>query len=210
MLFRSIVTEFLAKFPDVDVRLALSDRNVDLVSDHVDLAVRIGALPDSGLTALSLGSVRRMVCGSPAFFAAHGVPKRPEDLAGLPAVVFDAPGAALSWRFMRPGSEPNQPVAVRARLSVNTAEAAIDAAIAGVGVTRVLSYQVAAPLAAGRLRVVLADFEDAPLPVQLVHPGQQPLPLKLRVFLDFAAPRLRRRLGEWARAGQARSVPNRA
>jgi DNA-binding transcriptional LysR family regulator len=185
-----VVTDFLAAFPEIAVRLALSDRNVDLAGDHVDLAVRIGALPDSRLIATRVGAVRRVVCGSPAYFAAHGEPRVPADLAGLACITFDVLGSATAWDFAAPGGT----VAIRSRLSVNTAEAAIDAAVAGAGVTRVLSYQVAQAVADGRLRIVLAPFEFPPAPVSLVHaPGL--MPLKLRAFRDFAAPRLRKALG---------------
>jgi DNA-binding transcriptional LysR family regulator len=185
-----VVTDFLAAFPEIGVRLALSDRNVDLVDDHVDLAVRIGALPDSKMIATRVGTVRRVVCGSPAYFAAQGEPRTPADLAGLACITFDVLSNATAWDFAAPGGT----VAVRSRLSVNTAEAAIDAAVAGAGVTRVLSYQVAQAVADGRLRIVLASFEFPPVPVSLVHaPGL--MPLKLRAFRDFARPRLRRALG---------------
>jgi DNA-binding transcriptional LysR family regulator len=185
-----VVTDFLAAFPEIAVRLALSDRNVDLAGDHVDLAVRIGALPDSRLIATRVGAVRRVVCGSPAYFAAHGEPRVPADLAGLACVTFDVLSSATAWDFAAPGGT----VAIRSRLSVNTAEAAIDAAVAGAGVTRVLSYQVAQAVAEGRLRIVLAPFEFPAVPVSLVHaPGL--MPLKLRAFRDFAAPRLRKALG---------------
>src|SRR6185437_15180063 len=94
-----VVSAFLATYPDIDVRLVLSDRNAQLLDDHIDLAVRIGALPDSSLIAVQVGSVRRVVCGSPAYFAAHGVPKRPADLSGLSCITFDSLGSARGWRF---------------------------------------------------------------------------------------------------------------
>jgi DNA-binding transcriptional LysR family regulator len=185
-----VVTDFLAAFPEISVRLTLSDRNVHLVDDHIDLAVRIGALPDSSMIATRVGSVRRVVCGSPGYFAAHGIPKAPADLSDLAGITFEILNSASAWDFAVPGSKAVQTVAIRSRLSVNTAEAAIDAAAAGAGVTRVLSYQVALAVAEDRLRIVLAGFEFPPMPVSLVHaPGL--MPLKLRAFRDFAAPRLR-------------------
>lgn len=185
-----VVTDFLAAFPEISVRLTLSDRNVHLVDDHIDLAVRIGALQDSSMIATRVGSVPRVVCGSPGYFATHGVPKTPTDLSGLAGITFEISNFTSAWDFAMPGSRAVQTVAIRSRLWVNTAEAAIDAAAAGAGVTRVLSYQVARAVAEGKLRIVLAAFEFAPLPVSLMHaPGM--MPLKLRAFRDFAAPRLR-------------------
>ena len=136
-----------------------------------------------------------MVCGSPAYFAATTLPARPEDLSKLSAVTFDMLGASASWIFSTPESQELR-VPIHSRLAVNTAEAAIDAAIAGVGVTRVLSYQAAPAVAAGQLQVVLPTFEPAPLPIHLVHAGQDLLPLKTRVFLEYLAPRVRERVAE--------------
>ena len=123
----------------------------------------------------------------------HGTPKRPEDLSALACVTFDDLTSATTWAFASAGSQTERAVPIHSRLSVNTAEAAIDAAIAGVGVTRVLSYQAAQAVAEGKLQVLLADCETEPLPINLVHVGQGLLPLKTRAFLDFAAPRIRAR-----------------
>lgn len=191
-----LVNAFLARFAEIDVRLALSDRNTQLIDDHIDVAARIGPLPDSSLVATRVGSVRYVVCASPGFIAAHGTPRSPSDLDGLPAVTFDALGAGDRWRFRAPGAGGESAAAVRTRLSVSTAEAAIDAASAGVGVTRVLSYQIADAVRAGRLTVLLPEFEGERLDVNLIHPGQGRLPLKTRAFLDMAAPQLRRRLAD--------------
>jgi DNA-binding transcriptional LysR family regulator len=188
-----VVCDFLARFSDIDVRMALSDRNVNLIDDHIDLAVRIGALPDSTMVATRVGAVRRVVCGSPGFFAAHGTPKKPQDLAGLPCVTFAGMAGGTSWTFPR-GRGVARPVQIRPRLAVNTAEAALDAAIKGIGLTRVLSYQAARAVREGKLRIVLRAFEPAPMPVNLLHAGQDPVALKIRSFIDFAAPRLRKSL----------------
>lgn len=188
------ITEFLAMYPEIDVRLVLSDRNMDLIGDQIDIALRVGPLPDSSLVATRVGAVSRVVCGSPAYFAAHGIPKAPAELSALTAVVFDATGSVNSWNFLMPDSKAVQAVAIHPRLAVNTAEAAIDAAIAGVGVTRVLSYQVTHAVMQRKLQIVLSNYEPDPLPVSLVYGGQGLLPLKIRAFLDFAAPRIRARL----------------
>lgn len=192
-----IVGEFLATFPEIDVRLRLSDRNVHLIDDHVDMAVRIGALPDSAMVATRVGVMRTVVCASPALLAGHGEPTSPQALAELPCVAFEMMGPA-SWPLhdAETGREVNIPI--RPRLSVSTAEAAVDAAIAGVGVTRVLQYQAANAIASGALRIVLPEFEPAPLPVNLVHANRGLMPIKMRSFLDFSAPRLRSRIAALA------------
>jgi DNA-binding transcriptional LysR family regulator len=189
-----VIAEFLTRWPEIRVRLVLADRNLHLIDDHIDIAVRIGALADSALVATQVGAVRSVVCGSPAYFAAHGVPKRPEDLSALTAVTFDPLSSSQPWVFHDPKSKRELRAPVRARLSVNTAEAAIDGAAAGLGVTRVLSYQVAQAVLDDRIQIVLAEYEPAPLPVSLIHAGHELTPLKVRMLLDFAAPRLRARL----------------
>ena len=190
-----IVTEFLKVYPDIDIGIELTDRVVDLVDDHLDLALRIGELPDSSLVAIRLGAIRRVVCASPDYFAQHGLPKTPRDLTDHECVTFGGLSSANAWTF---GS--GETVAVRSRLAVNTAEAALDAAIGSVGVTRVLSYQAAGALDAGKLELALTDFEPKPSPVSLIHPGQPRLPVKLRAFIDFAVPRLKSRVSEVSQA----------
>ena len=189
-----VAVEFLAAFPQVQVHMRLSDRNMNLVEDHVDMAVRIGALADSSMIATRVGFVRRVVCGSPGYFASHGIPEKPRDLAHHTCVGFSTPTSNAAWNFSNPAERGMQAVTVPSRLSVDTAEAAIDAAIAGAGLTNVLSYQVAEAVAQKKLGIVLADFEPAPAPVHLVHAAQGMLPHKMRSFLDFAASRLRRSL----------------
>jgi len=188
------VSDFLAQFPEIDIHLILTDRNVHLIDDRVDLALRIGALPDSSFVSTRIGDIRSVVCGSPGFFARHGVPKTIAELSKLPCVTFDSLNSPVSWSFRKSGTRAAESVLVHSRLTVNTAEAAIDAAVAGVGVTRVLSYQIEDAIVKGALQIVLEDFESESLPVNLVHAGQAPLPLKLRAFLDFAVPRLRKRM----------------
>ena len=187
-----VLVQFLAAYPDIDGRLIQSDRNSNILEDHMDVALRIGPLPDSSLIAARIGEVRQVVCASPAYLAARGTPQSPADLAQHSCISFDALTAPRAWRF---GSGAHsQAHDVHARLVVNTADAAIDAAIAALGITRVLSYQIAVPLAASTLVPVLASFAPLPVPVNLLYPGQNLLPLKLRAFLDFATPRLRARL----------------
>jgi DNA-binding transcriptional LysR family regulator len=189
-----VVIAFLEAYPEIDVRLALADRVINLLEDHVDLALRIGELPDSSLVATRLGAIRRVVCASPRYFAERGTPKIPGDLAGHDCITFGGLTSAQEWIFTVGKSA--KPVAVHSRLVVNTAEAAVDAAVASIGITRVLSYQAAAALRAGALTLALRAFEPAPSPVSLVHAGQPLLPLKLRAFLDFATPRLKARIAQ--------------
>ena len=183
-----VIAEFLTQWPEINVRLVLADRNLHLIDDHVDIAVRIGPLADSAPVTTQVGAVHRVVCGSPAYFAAQGAPARPEDLAQMTAVTFDQLSSSDHWAFPDPRSKREIRVAVRSRLVVNRR----------LGVTRVLSYQVVEAVRDGRMAIVLADFEPPPLPVSLVHNHQGLAPRKVRIALDFVAPRLRARL-----AGQA-------
>jgi DNA-binding transcriptional LysR family regulator len=199
-----VLTEFLKAYPEVKVRLALGDRNFNLLEDQVDLALRIGELPDSGLITTQLGSLRRVACASPEYLSRRGIPERVEDLAAHDCVSFDVFAAGDIWRFEVEGTETA--VKIHPRLTVSTAEAAIDAAVAGLGVTRVLSYQVESAFRAGALKLVLESFERAPVPVSFLYASQGRLPLKLRALLDFATPRLRARL-QTAAAALARSPP---
>jgi len=188
-----VVTEFLKAYPEVDVRLVLGDRIVNLMEDEVDLAVRIGELPDSSLIATRVGTIRHVVCGSPAYFAEYGAPKSPSELSAHRCITFTALMSPNAWTFDVNGASVSVPV--RPRLTVNTAEAAIDAAVSGVGMTRVLSYQIEGAKRAGLLHLALEEFGPAPLPVSLLYTGQGRLPQKLRAFLDFATPRLREQIG---------------
>jgi DNA-binding transcriptional LysR family regulator len=188
--------EFLKAYPDVDIRFALTDRTVNLLEEHVDLAVWIAELPDSSLVSTRIGSSRLVVCASPAYFAERGTPKSPGELGIHDCITFEGLASPDAWSFRADKSDVSVPI--HSRLVVNTAEAAIDASIAGAGITRVLSYQIAHAALAGTLAIALREFEPAPAPVSLVYAGQRLLPLKLRAFLDFAAPRLKVRLAESA------------
>ncbi|KIT81806.1 LysR family transcriptional regulator, partial [Staphylococcus aureus] len=152
-----VVAEFLTAYPDINVRLVLADRNLHLLDDHVDMAVRIGDLPDSNMVATRVGSMRTVVCASSTLLAAHGDPKDPKDLAGLPTVNFDFLSPASTWSFRRKDAPGSVDVPIRPRLSVSTAEAAVWAAEQGVGLVRVLHYQCADAVRDGALRIVLAD-----------------------------------------------------
>jgi len=187
-----VALEFLKAYPDIDIRLSLADHVVSLHEDRIDLALRIGELPDSSLVAARIGEIRRVVCASPRYFAERGTPKRPEDLDVHHCITFEGLTSPDVWTFAV--GKAAKSVAIHSRLVVNTAEAAIDAAVAAVGITRVLAYQAARALRDGALAIALKEFEPKPVPVNLVHPGEPMLPLKVRAFLDFAAPRLKTRL----------------
>jgi DNA-binding transcriptional LysR family regulator len=186
-----LVAEFLRHYPEIDIRLVLTDRVVHLMDEHADVAIRIGELPDSSMVATKVGEVRRVICASPGYLDMRGVPAAPQDLGTHECVSFEVLASMRAWVFGSGKSEISVPV--RSRLAVDTADAAIAAAILGVGLIRVLSYQVAEAIHDNALRVVLEAFESTPLSISLVHKGQVPLPLKLRAFLDFARPRLSER-----------------
>ena len=186
-----VVTEFLRAYERVDVRLLLADRALNLVEDRVDLAVRIGPLPDSRLVASKVGQIRRVVCASPAYLQERGTPRTPQDLLQHECVTFAGLTDAGSWSF-----RDRETVRVRSRLATSTAEAAIDATVAGIGLTCTLSYQIAESVKAGRLAVVLRKFEPPPLPVSLIYVRESRITAKLRAFIDYAAPKLRARLSD--------------
>jgi DNA-binding transcriptional LysR family regulator len=190
-----IINDFLAAFSQIHVRLVLSDRTLHLVDDRIDVAVRVGHLPDSTLVAAGVGTVCRVVCGSPSYIAGAGRPKTPADLIDHACVNFEALASGPVWTFAASrGKKQDQPAPIHPRLSVNTAEAAIDAAIAGVGLTHVLSYQVAHAVEQGKLTLVLRDYEPEPIPVSVVRAGEKLQPLKTRTFIEFVVPRLRKAL----------------
>ena len=184
-----IVLAFLKTYPEINVRLTLTDHVVDMIENHVDLAVRIGPLPDSNLVATRLGSVRWITCASPDYLAHRGTPRTLEDLAVHDCIAFERLNTSDTWTFQK-GKEIVV-VPFRPRFAVNTADGAINAALAGAGIVRILSYQAASAIAEGRLVVVLPQFQPEPLPVHSVHTGQAILPLKIRAFSDFAIPRLK-------------------
>jgi DNA-binding transcriptional LysR family regulator len=186
-----IVTEFLDRFPDVSVTLNLLDRPVDLVEEGLDIAVRIGPLAESSAVATRVGAVRRIVVASPHYLAQHGTPRAPADLGAHAIVAFSGIAGVERWAFRDEAGEAS--VAIRPRLVVTTAEAALDVVRAGFGITRVLSYQAADDIARASLLRLLSNHEGDELPIHFLYPGGRHPPPKLRAFVDFARPRLRRR-----------------
>jgi DNA-binding transcriptional LysR family regulator len=189
-----ITREFLRGFPDVHARLVLVDRPVDLVDEGLDVALRIGVLSDSSAIAIRVGAVRRVVVAAPAYLARHGAPSQLSELSDRDVIVSAGLGATDRWLFA------DAAVPLAPRLIVTTAEAAIEAAKDGLGITRVLSYQAADALGAGTLAALFTKPEDRAVPVHILYPGgRHPAP-KLRAFVDFAVPRLRTRLDRLAQS----------
>jgi DNA-binding transcriptional LysR family regulator len=193
-----LVLEFLSQYREVSVRLTLLDRPVDLVEDGLDVALRIGSLANTSAVATRVGEVNRVSVASPDYLARRPAPHAPRDLDGHDLISFNGLDGASRWHFG--GADNGIDVAVKPRLIVTTAEAALDAALAGFGLTRLLSYQAVEALADGKLVRVLKEYETEPTPIHLVYPdGKHPAP-KLRMFLDWTAPRLRQRCEAISRA----------
>ncbi|WJS97381.1 LysR family transcriptional regulator [Novosphingobium humi] len=181
-----IMTEYLDAYPKMSGRTLFLDRPVNIIEEGIDVAVRIGHLADSGFTAIKVGSVRRVICGAPAYFEKHGVPATPADLKGHRIAVSTSAWASPEWRFAG-----DQRMTIDAALQCNTVEAAIGTAKAGWGLTRILHYQIGPALVAGDIQIVLADFEEPPLPIHVLHPEGRHAPAKVRAFVDLAVTRLR-------------------
>lgn len=184
-----IVTDYLRRYPDVDAQCVFVDRVVNLVDEGLDVAVRIGELPDSSLRAVGVGQVRRMLVASPAYIAAHGRPQRPDDLGEHVLIQPTQVAPYPEWRFAVDGRPLVQ--RIRPRLRTTTNDAALSFAIAGLGIARLLSYQAAEALASGELLPLLVSFEPPPIPVHIVHHEGQHMAQKVRAFVDLAVDMLR-------------------
>jgi DNA-binding transcriptional LysR family regulator len=187
-----IAVEFLSAYPEIGLRLVLTDRVVNTVEENIDVAIRIGNLPDSSMIAARIGSIRVVVCASPAYLAARGNPKDLSELCNHECITVDPFATPPAWRFLDGNQQVVTPI--RSRLCVSTSEAAVQAAIAGAGLTRVMSYKMEAAKRAGALAIVLDAFEQEPLPVHIVYAQRTLVPLKLRTFLNWVTPRLKARL----------------
>ncbi len=184
-----VITEYLAEFPDVMVQALLLDRVVSMQEEGIDVGIRIGELPDSSLHAVRVGQVRRVVCAAPSLIRLHGEPQHPSALADCPVIMAASVTHTFEWRFEDAGDALS--VRVRPRLLVNANQAAIAAATRGLGFTRLLSYQIAAQLQEGSLKLVLTRFEPTPLPVHVVYREGVRASAKVRSFVDFCVARLR-------------------
>jgi len=180
-----VMSAYLKRHVEVTGELRLEDRMINLVEDGVDLAVRIGELSDSTLVARQVGTMRRIVVASPAYLKARGEPKRPQDIASHSTIQFGATAEHSDWRFAEDGREVR--VNIAPRLLTNSADAAIQYAVAGGGLTRVLAYQAAEALTRGRLKIVLQRFELSAFPISIVYPTSRLLSAKVRTFIDLVA-----------------------
>lgn len=189
MVVTPIVASYLQRYPEVTASCLFLDRVVNLVDEGVDVAIRIGALPDSSMQAIRVGQVRQLVCASPAYLQAHGVPRTPQDLQQHTIVSASSLTPSSEWRMVQSG-EPHT-VRLQPRLTTTTNDSAVAAVVGGIGITRLLSYQVEEHLRAGRLETVLTEYEPAPLPVHVVHREGRHAPQRVRAFIDLAVDRLR-------------------
>jgi DNA-binding transcriptional LysR family regulator len=185
-----VVIDFLRDHPSIDVRMMLVDRRLNMIEDHIDIGLRVGELHDFSLVAKKVGAVRRVVCASPAYLERRGTPRTPEDLKDHDCITFENTLSSQTWTFNIGKTENSFPI--HSRLVVSTAEAATDAAVAGIGLTRMLDYQIAAQRRDGTLNLVLESFKSPPKSVHLIYEAGGHLPLKIRTFLDYAGPRLKK------------------
>lgn len=184
-----ILLDYLDRYPSVTARSLFVDRVTNIIEEGIDVAIRIGHLPVSGLSAIKVGSVRRVICGAPSYFEKHGIPRAPADLARHRIIAPTAAWVSLEWQF---GQERKTSVTVRPRLLCNTNDAAIAAAEQGWGLTRILSYQIGSAVQEGRLQIVLAEHEEKAMPIHVVHAeGRRAAAAKVRAFVDLAIERLR-------------------
>lgn len=186
------IVRFLNAYPDVEVSAHFLDRAVNLVDEGIDVAVRVGHLPDSSLKALRVGQVRRVLCAAPAYLALHGVPRHPADLLRHTVIAASGTAPGVEWKFGAAG----EPIVVRMRprLSVTSNDSAIEAVVSGIGICRLPSYKVADELASGRLRIILPEYEEAPWPVHVLHHEGKFGSSKVRSFIDLLAAHLRDQL----------------
>jgi DNA-binding transcriptional LysR family regulator len=183
-----LIAEYLALHPEVVVNALLVDRLVSMADEAVDVAIRIGQLPDGNIDALKVGEIRSVVCASPAFLDRVGRPAHPRDIQGAQVVMSSASRLLTQWQFN--GSEDPVALTLQPRLVVSSNQAAINAARMGWGYTRVLSYQIAEAVAKGELEIVLAEFGTAPLPVHILCQSGRQMPARVRTFVDHCYSRL--------------------
>jgi DNA-binding transcriptional LysR family regulator len=184
-----IVTEYLQRYPEVSAACLFLDRVVNMLDEGVEVAIRIGELPDSSMQAVRVGRVRRVICAAPSYLAQHGIPQTPDDLAAHSIVSASGVTPTPEWRLVENGTP--RIVKLQPRLTTTTNDSAVAAAVNGFGLTRLLSYQVAEHLSNGQLKTVLSEFEPAALPVHVVHREGRHASQRARAFLDLAITRLR-------------------
>jgi DNA-binding transcriptional LysR family regulator len=192
MYVTPIVTEYLARYPEVTASCWFMDRVVNMLDEGVDVGVRIGELPDSSMQAIRVGRMRLLVCATPAYLAEHGEPKTPEDLEKHMIIAASGATSTSEWRMSSQGTP--SVIKIRPRLITTTSDTAVAAALTGFGLTNVLAYKVTKHLREGRLKAVLSDFEPPALPVHVLHREGRHATQKARRFIDLAAERLRPQL----------------
>lgn len=183
------IVDYLQTYPDTTVSALFLDRVVNMLEEGVDVGIRIGELSDSSYRAVRVGHVRRVICASPAYLKKHGIPQTPQDLRQHEVIVASSMSQSVEWRFVDQGESVS--VRIKPRLTVSSNDGAIEAALQGLGVTRLMSYQVAPLLAKGKLKVVLSEFESPRVPIHIIHREGRHASTKMRAFIDLMAERLR-------------------
>jgi DNA-binding transcriptional LysR family regulator len=189
MYVTPIVTDYLGRYSEVDINCWFLDRIVNIVDEGIDVAIRLGELPDSSMQAVRVGGVRRVVCASPDYLERHGTPQHPDELAKHSIVSASGVSSLSEWRFGI--DERKQSVRVKPRMTTTTNDSAIVAVVAGLGLTQLLSYQVAQQIQDGTLKIVMAEFEPPPFPIHVIHREGRHVTRKVRTFLDLAIDTLR-------------------
>ena len=193
------IVEYLKRYPDTQIGAQFMDRNVNLLEEGIDVGIRIGELPDSSMRALSVGSIRLVLCASPDYLQQHNLPRKPDELLKHTIIASSAGNNAVGWRFnTRNGKQTTKgktleekTLRIKPRLTVTTNDAAIDAAVRGFGITRLLSYQIAPQLASGKLKIILSEYEPSPRPIHIVHREGRYTSSRTRAFIDLMAEQLR-------------------
>ena len=193
------IVEYLKRYPDTQIGAQFMDRNVNLLEEGIDVGIRIGELPDSSMRALSVGSIRLVLCASPDYLQQHNLPRKPDELLKHTIIASSAGNNAIGWRFnTRNGKQTTKgktleekTLRIKPRLTVTTNDAAIDAAVRGFGITRLLSYQIAPQLASGKLKIILSEYEPSPRPIHIVHREGRYTSSRTRAFIDLMAEQLR-------------------
>lgn len=183
------IVDYLQRYPAAEVSALFVDRVVNLLEEGVDVALRIGELGDSSFNALRVGRVRRVLCASPDYLARQGLPENPDALTGHSIIVATSLGANVEWRFMQ--DKTPWVVRIKPRLSVSSNDSAIEAAVRGLGIARLMSYQVAPEIDSGKLKILLSEYETAPVPIHIVHREGRYTSTKIRSFIDLMAEQLR-------------------
>ncbi|MGB0204024.1 MAG: LysR family transcriptional regulator [Neptuniibacter sp.] len=189
-----VINEFLAQFPNMEIELILLDRVVDLLEEGIDIALRIGSLPDSTLIAKPVGTLEHIICASPEYITQSGTPQKPTEIHQHDCIHLTALNSSPEWPFYDRGSINK--VRISGKFKTNHVEAARDACCDGLGIGQFLSYQVGPYISQGKLIPILEEFSLPPIPINLVYPHSRQLSSRSRVFIDWAQPMLKRRIAE--------------